>query len=334
MEAERPQCDTEYCTPEDAWEQLRMRIKWTEPQTPGSLKIAMLDPLDISLCLECEKPIPLRNFSAYAWTHVYHAADDGPPSLDQQDMRRVSLGEGEQLFFKPLQDNPEGIYRELKLKYVENSREWDDMGITTYLFSAKVFPTHPGEFRLTYNVKYKLPDTTKVMVWANKFQEDCMVTVTLPRAPNSWTQAAEVSQITQNMYLGNSKAMLSAEEKGFDAVLNLDPETEEKVHGDWPPKVLRYFQNIVQEIGSGNEVEPEQIQNLVKWLWNAYPKYKKILIGDSDGVSAVGSAMTAYIFANNPNLTFEEAYNFVWARKFVFCHKGLKETLLESYPRD
>ncbi|XP_013072353.1 uncharacterized protein LOC106059317 isoform X2 [Biomphalaria glabrata] len=304
MEEERPVSDMEYCSAKDAWEKLRIRIKWTDPPISGDASTCMMSPLTIKLCIECEKPIILRNFSAFVWTHVYH------------------------------QDNPKGIYREIELKYKEDSRKWDETGLTTYEFSTVVYPTCFGEYRLTYNVKYIRPDNVKVMVWANEFQDDCRLLVTDPDPGNEWMKEISFSQMTQNMFLGNYKSILAAEDLGFDAVLNFDPETEMEADSVLSANITRAFQAMEVGTGAAFELPPEKIQDLVKWLWNVYPKYQKILIGDRDGISHAGSAMTSYIFANNPNLTFEEAYRYVSSRRFIYCHKGLKEILMESYPRD
>ncbi|KAH9489449.1 hypothetical protein Btru_056398 [Bulinus truncatus] len=276
MDNENSVSDQEFCTAEDAWTHLHMRIKWTDPPSPGMAAVCMMSPLTIKLCIECQKPIPLRNFSALVWTHVNKHAEDRTSlqsaegtSVTLSANRKLPLEKSEQ-YFKPLLDNPEGIYREIELKYVKDSRKWDHTGLTTYEFSTVVYPTSPGDFRLTYNVKYRCPDQGKVMVWANEHNEDSILHVNPPEPGNEWTKSISFSQI----------------------------------------------------------------QDLVKWLWNVYPKYNKILIGDRDGIGHAGSAMTAYIFANNPNLTFEEAYRFVSSRRFIYCHKGLKEILMESYPRD
>ncbi|KAK0041136.1 dual specificity protein phosphatase family protein [Biomphalaria pfeifferi] len=339
MEEERPVSDMEYCSAKDAWEKLRIRIKWTDPPISGDASTCMMSPLTIKLCIECEKPIILRNFSAFVWTSVYH--QEAKTTVNKPSDKIVTLSstrtivvEDCEQFFKPLQDNPKGIYREIELKYKEDSRKWDETGLTTYEFSTVVFPTSFGEYRLTYNVKYIRPDNVKVMVWANEFQDDCRLLVNDPDPGNEWMKEISFSQMTQNMFLGNYKSILAAEDLGFDAVLNFDPETEMEADSVLSANITRAFQAMEVGTGSAFELPPEKIQDLVKWLWNVYPKYQKILIGDRDGISHAGSAMTSYIFANNPNLTFEEAYRYVSSRRFIYCHKGLKEILMESYPRD
>ncbi|CAG5120659.1 unnamed protein product [Candidula unifasciata] len=296
MESERPCCYTECCDAETSWDQYGMRIKWTEPAVSGKSKVAMLDPLVIKLCLECKKPIPLRNVSAWAWTHIFH------------------------------QDNTEGIFREIKLAYNPKSRKWDDWGVTTYEFFAIIYPTHSAYFRLTYNVKYE-----KLMIWANVFQADHILTVLAPRDVNIWTKSPRYSQITRNIYLGNYLAVILAEENGFDAVLNLHVETDERAGED--PKI-KVFKSSEVKSGSGNEIDGQQLKELVQWLMEVNMNCYRILVGDHEGLGRAGSVIVAYIFANNRNLTFDEAYNYVKTRTYVFCHKGLKETLYQLYPRD
>ncbi|BFZ12391.1 hypothetical protein BsWGS_15429 [Bradybaena similaris] len=273
-----------------------MRIKWTEPAVPGTSKVYLLDPLMIKLCLECKKPILLRNVSAWAWTHVYH------------------------------KDNTEGIYREIKLSYNNHSRKWDDWGVTTYVFSAIIYPSHNASYRLTYNVKYE-----KLMIWANVFQVDHILTVIPAREVNMWTRTPMYSQITRNIYLGNYLAVILAEENGFDAILNLDVQTSEKAGHD---SKVKSFKSINMHCGAGNEFHSHQIKEAVDWLMETNMKCQRILIGDHEGTGRAGSVIVSYIFANNRNLTFDDAYNFVKARTFVYCHKGLKDLLYHMYPRD
>ncbi|XP_005097916.2 uncharacterized protein LOC101861279 [Aplysia californica] len=300
MEAERPQGYREYQSGDTSWDALGMRIKWTVPEVPGESVVHMLDPLCFKLCLECKKPVPLRDVSAWAWTCLYHT------------------------------DNSEGIYREIRLPYVENSRQWDDNGVTTYLFSAVVFPTHTDDFRLTYNIKFR-----DSMIWVDKFQTDHIVTVLRPREVNQWTKQAEMAKITNRIFIGNFLSVILAEELNFEAVITLDKHLQgtaaEGVHAG---RVKEEFHNFALEIGAGHEIPRDKVDVVVKRLKTLSDLHAHILMGDLDGQGRVGSAMTAYIFANNPHLTYEEACEFVKSQKMIYCHRGLKSTLHDMYPRD
>ncbi|XP_059155600.1 uncharacterized protein LOC131940798 [Physella acuta] len=309
-----------------------MKIKMTHPPLKKKTNLPMLDKLIVNMCLECKKPIPLRDFKAFCWTTLAQIDDE-----DLEDEPITTVSDSRSMccpnFFLPENDEHDEVFREIDLKYAENSRRWTEDGVTEYDFSSVVYPTHAGNFRLTYSMRFHIPEENKTYVWANDYDNDAIVTVTQANSTNLWNEEPSSAQITQNMYLGNYLAVLGADDEGFDAVLNLDESTQEKMD-HMVTKILRAYHLSDVDPGAGNEISSDQIQNIVKWLWNAYPKFKKILVGDHEGIGGAGSAMTSYIFANNPNLTFEEAYKYVCKRKFVYCHKGLKYILNKAYPRD
>ncbi len=63
-------------------------------------------------------------------------------------------------------------------------------------------------------------------------------------------------------------------------------------------------------------------------------KCRKILVHSRAGHARSGSILVAFVFANNPNLSFEQAMEFVNRRHFVYDHKGLKDSLYRLYPRE
>ena len=60
----------------------------------------------------------------------------------------------------------------------------------------------------------------------------------------------------------------------------------------------------------------------------------RLLVADTEGQGRAGSLLTAYVYANNPHLSFQEAYDFVRSRRPIYCHKGLWEDLANIYPRE
>ncbi|CAG5120660.1 unnamed protein product, partial [Candidula unifasciata] len=138
-EVERPRNYIEAISGDSSWEMYGIIIKWTEPVVPGSIRLALNEPVRLRLCVETKKDleVPPEALTAWCWTHIHTA------------------------------ENPCGIWKEIKLNYSPKCTQWNDHGITSYVFQSSIIPTKDDVYRLTFNVKYD-----KVMIWANNFQVD------------------------------------------------------------------------------------------------------------------------------------------------------------------
>ncbi|RUS78545.1 hypothetical protein EGW08_013688 [Elysia chlorotica] len=298
MGAEHSSGPRDYTDPAETWEKYGFRIKHTTPQVPGFSKIRMLEDLRLTVVVECKKPVPLRTLSCYCFTNIFNM------------------------------ENCEGIYHQLNLPYVEGSRSWDDWGVTTYKFSTQIFPTHTTENRITFYAKLG-----NVIQWANKLEVDHILEVLPPRDNNAWTKNINCAPVTKHFYLGNYQAAKSAKELGFDLIVRFCDRVPKK-YKHKEGEVPMIFHTFNRDSGAGSEIPVESLLETVDWLQNNRDTYNKVLIADEYGLGRVGSAMTALIYASNPNLSFEEAYRFVQSRKQIYCTKGLKDTVQDLYPRE
>ncbi|GFO10195.1 dual specificity phosphatase, catalytic domain protein [Plakobranchus ocellatus] len=227
-----------------------------------------------------------------------------------------------------LSGNPEGEYSIINLPYVENSRSWDDWGVTTYKFSAAIYPTHHTESRLTFYVKLG-----NITLWANKPDVDHVLDVLPPKDNNFWSKQQNPTQITTQIFIGSFAATRNAAELEFDVIIRLCDRIPKKFKVP-EGSTKHIFQSLSDDSGAGSELVSEKLFSTIEWLEDNRDSFQKILLVDKYGLGWVGSLMTAYIFANNPNLTFQEAVAYVMSRREVYCHKGLNETLHIFFPRE
>lgn len=300
MGAEQSQSEYswEFSDPEETWERYGFRIKSTTPHVPGHSKVRMLEDTRLTVLVECKKPVPLRNLKAYCWTDAYHKF------------------------------NPEGIFHKINMPYVEGSRAWDDWGLTTYKFSTVVYFTNNAECRLTFLVR--LGNITQ---WAEKPEVDHIVDVLSPRDANNFTKNLSFAQITKNYYIGNFLAVRYAKDMNVELIVRFCDKVPKKYktkEGDIP----QIFHTFNKNSAASSEISADKLQETVGWLDQNRDNFSKVLLADEYGLGRVGSSMVALIFASNPSLTYEEAFQFVLSRKEIYCHKGLKSSLLQLYHRE
>ncbi|GFR69072.1 dual specificity phosphatase, catalytic domain protein [Elysia marginata] len=298
MGAEQSGSCRDYWDPEETWERYGFRIKSTVPHVPGRGKLRMLEDIKLTVTVECKKPVPLRTLSAYCWTNVFH------------------------------KHNPEGVYHKINLPFVDGSREWDDWGVTTYTFSSVLYPTNNDECRITFYAQLG-----NINHWANKPEVDHILEVMPPRDNNAWSKQTNIAQITKHFFIGNYQAARNAKELGIDVIVRFCDKVPKKYKAK-DGEILQIFHTFNKDSGAGSEIPAERLLETVEWLNNNRQKYKKVLIADEYGLGRVGSSMTALIFASNPSLTFEEAFQFVLNRKEIYSHKGLKNSLHTLFPRE
>ncbi|BFZ07761.1 hypothetical protein BsWGS_10800 [Bradybaena similaris] len=143
-EEKRPKNFVEAISGDESWNALGIRIKWTDPVVPGNLKLPINQAVPLKLCVETKKGFKINPdaISAWCWTHIR------------------------------AEDNPCGVWREIRLHYNPKCSIEDEHGHISHVFQSSVTPTADDLYRLTFNVKYE-----RLMIWANYFQVDNVVDV-------------------------------------------------------------------------------------------------------------------------------------------------------------
>ncbi|BFZ12392.1 hypothetical protein BsWGS_15431 [Bradybaena similaris] len=145
-EAERPRNYIESISGDGSWDTYGIVIKWTEPIVPGNIKLSLNEPVRLRLCVETKNDleVPPEALTAWCWTPII------------------------------TDENPCGIWKEIKLDYNPKCTHWNDHGVTSYVFQSAIVPRKTDVYRLTFNVKYD-----RVMIWANYFQVDNLLDIQL-----------------------------------------------------------------------------------------------------------------------------------------------------------
>jgi len=154
-------------------------------------------------------------------------------------------------------------------------------------------------------------------------------------------QGPDYNHIIGNVHLGNFIAATNAAELGFTHVLNVadnldmvysSPVSESHQSNQHQPVPVTY-RKIAMRDGAHNPIEIHLVAEAVKWLRSVDYEGTKILVNCRAGIGRAGSVAVAYVFATNPSLSFDEAYQFVFAKRFVYPHAGLSSMLYQLFPR-
>jgi len=105
----------------------------------------------------------------------------------------------------------------------------------------------------------------------------------------------------------------------------------ESLHGNQHQPVT--YRKIAMRDGAHNPIECHLVAEAVEWLRSVDRDWSKVLVNCRAGIGRAGSVAVAYVFATNPSLSFDEAYQFVFAKRFVYPHAGLASILYELFPR-
>jgi len=111
------------------------------------------------------------------------------------------------------------------------------------------------------------------------------------------------------------------------------------VHGNGVPSnqcsPAVVYRKIAMRDGAHNPIDRELMAEAVAWLRavDHGPTDTKVLVNCRAGIGRAGSVGVAYVFATNPAMSFDEAYRFVFAKRFVYPHAGLAGILYDLYPR-
>jgi len=166
---------------------------------------------------------------------------------------------------------------------------------------------------------------------ATHFVADCSVELGL--------QGPDYNHIIGNVHLGNFIAATNAAELGFTHVLNVADNldmvysTSDSQHGDHHQPVTVTYRKIAMRDGAHNPIEIHLIAEAVEWLRSVDYEGTKILVNCRAGIGRAGSVAVAYVFATNPSLSFDDAYHFVFAKRFVYPHASLASMLYQLFPR-
>ena len=283
-----------------------MFIVWTFPDVPSLNTMFMLEAMTFKLAVAGEKSIVPSGVVAEAWTNVYH------------------------------KDNPEGDWHSIPLDLISTELhhspgQAEELTIAT--FGNSVMLTSDGKYSFTFRVKTKPHSREKHVddswTWAGGYEEDGVITVR-PPSGDKWTKGPEYSHILGAVHLGNFMAASIADQLAFDAVLNV-ADSLDLVTSKFSKPVD--YKKIPIRDGAMHHIPSEQIREAVEWLQDRSNTCNKILVNCRAGIGRAGSVVVAYVFAQTPDMSYEQAYNFVFSRRFVYPHKGLRDTLYRLYPR-
>jgi len=150
-------------------------------------------------------------------------------------------------------------------------------------------------------------------------------------------QGPDYNHIIGNVHLGNFIAATNAAELGFTHVLNvadnLDMVYSTRASDSRHQLVPVAYHKIAMRDGAHNPIEQHLVAEAVEWLRSVDHERTKVLVNCRAGIGRAGSVGVAYVFATNHSLTFNEAYEFVFAKRFVYPHAGLAAILYELFPR-
>ncbi|CAG5132639.1 unnamed protein product [Candidula unifasciata] len=276
------------------------KIQWMTPLAPSCQYCYLLDEMHFRVGIQAEntKHLHPEDILVELWTNLYH------------------------------KENNEGEWHEVPMHYLSTQSTRDD-GSIVFFYGVDLIITCLGCYSFTFRMHHKSdPDYT----WATWISVDGRVEVRTPTCElTTWILEPEVSQITHNIYIGNYTAALQAPESGFDCLLNMSDNAPV-----YPLQLSNYiiFKKCPLPAGSNHVIGDELLQVCVEWLRAMSNRCHKIMVVSRNGRGRAGSILISFIFAMNPNLSFEEAYKFVNTRHFVYYNKGLRDSLYRLFPRD
>jgi len=144
-------------------------------------------------------------------------------------------------------------------------------------------------------------------------------------------QGPDYNHIFGGVHLGNFIAATHAAELGFTHVLNVADNLDMVYSDPRQPSVI--YRKIAMRDGAHNPIERHLVADAVEWLRAVDKDGASILVNCRAGIGRAGSVAVAYVFAANPSWSFDDAYQFVFAKRFVYPHASLACQLYELFPR-
>lgn len=302
-----------------------MYIVWTFPDVPSFNTMFMLEAMTFKMAVVLDKSKDAASdLEVEAWTNVYH------------------------------KDNPEGDWHPIRLDLInahQHSESGTDAVIATY--GNSVILTSDGKFSFTFRMREKASPNAQTQpvcgrkmgsrsvsfdvsaeedswIWAGGYADDGIVTVRPPFS-DEWSKGPSYDHIIGPVHLGNFMAASVADELGFNAVLNL-ADTLDLVTSKFSKPVI--YKKIPMRDGAIHQIPDNQIIEAVEWLQEQSKTCSKILVNCRAGIGRAGSVVVSYVFAQDITMSYEAAYDYVFSRRFVYPHKGLRDTLHKLYRRD
>lgn len=274
----------------------------TWPSIPSWNHMFMLEAMTFKVTVAIDdKTVTHSEVCAQVWTNLYHRG------------------------------NPDGVWHAVDLFCNAETVKFDGEGRTLFEFSDSIILTSDGEaYRFTFRVKKKSGCTENDWIWAGGYMVDGVVKISPPTG-EKWTKGPEFNHIFEGVHLGNFMASSIADELDFDSVLNV-ADNLDLVPSKFPRHIN--YKKVPMRDGARNHIPDELIQEAVAWLTEQNNMKQKIIVNCRAGIGRAGSTVVAFIFSQHPSWTFEQAYEYVFSKRFVYPHHRLKETLYKLYPRN
>ncbi|ELT97543.1 hypothetical protein CAPTEDRAFT_202910 [Capitella teleta] len=215
------------------------------------------------------------------------------------------------------QDNPAGSWHGVDLIPIERQGNLRTFGQTVLVTSVQDFDF---TFRVFHDGQWR---------WSHAYECNGHVVVFPPRDEDKWTQGPDFDLITGDIHVGNFIAACHWKECGFTHVLNV-ADTLDIVLA---PDDRLVYHKVPMEDGSTVPIKAASLIEAVDWLRQHNRAGNKILLNCRAGIGRAGSTIVAFVFAENPWMSYEEARLTCYSKRFVYPHVGLEETLLEVFPR-
>lgn len=115
---------------------------------------------------------------------------------------------------------------------------------------------------------------------------------------------------------------------GFTHVLNV----ADNLDMVYPKGDVEYLKVPMQD-GAHNPIPDDKLKQGIDWLLKNDHNGNKILVNCRAGIGRAGSVAVGFVFAKCRDISYEQAYNYCFSRRFVYPHAKLKEKLYRLYPR-
>lgn len=219
--------------------------------------------------------------------------------------------------------SPQGEPHAVDLGYIRQ----DDRKSTVHHYGQTVVITSDKDFDFTFRLR--IPGSADGE-WVLSHDGDCKghAEVSPARDEDKWTQGPDYAHILDSVHLGNFIAATHAQECGFSHVLNVADNLDMVYPGGGV-----VYHKVAMADGAHNPIAGPTLSEAVHWLQAHNKPGHRVLLNCRAGIGRAGSTAVAFVFAQNPGMTYEEAYQFCFSKRFVYPHVGLKDLLYEAFPR-
>ncbi|MEM6521783.1 MAG: dual specificity protein phosphatase, partial [Cyanobacteria bacterium P01_C01_bin.70] len=196
-------------------------------------------------------------------------------------------------------------------------------------FTIALQPTSPGEFELTYRVRYR--DRPDAIQWLGHADNNVRLQIAPPSPNMDWTQGPNHVEVMPGVYVGNFIAASQAAALGFDAVLNMAEELDVAL----PTEGAIAYRKLGCRDGARYPIPEDYIESAIAWIDQLLAQGKQqILVHCRAGIGRSGSIGVAYCFRHRPHWNFQKTLDYVWSRKpDIYPHNQLQTSLEQLFPR-